>query len=44
MTQILAKSLTLAEFLALAETKSASEYIDAQVSQKPIPQGKNSAI
>jgi hypothetical protein len=28
MTQILAKTLMLAEFLALAETKPASEYID----------------
>jgi Uma2 family endonuclease len=44
MTQILAKSLTLDEFLALAETKPASEYIDGQVIQKPMPKGKHSAI
>jgi Uma2 family endonuclease len=38
------KILTLKEFLELPETKPASEYIDAQVIQKPIPKGKHSAI
>jgi Uma2 family endonuclease len=44
MTRILAKSLMLEEFLALAETKPASEYINGQIIQKPMPQGKHSAI
>lgn len=44
MVQIPSKTLTLAEFLKLPETKPASEYIDGQVIQKPMPQGKHSAI
>lgn len=36
--------LTLEEFLKLPETKPASEYIDGQVIQKPMPQGKHSRI
>ncbi|KJH70686.1 Uma2 family endonuclease [Aliterella atlantica] len=44
MVQIPSKSLTLAEFLKLPETKPASEYIDGQIIQKPMPQGKHSAI
>ena len=44
MVQIPSKTLTLAEFLQLPETKPASEYIDGQILQKPIPQGKHSAI
>lgn len=36
--------LTLAEFLELPETKPASEYIDGQIYQKPMPKGKHSAI
>jgi len=36
--------LTLAEFLQLPETKPASEYIDGQIYQKPMPKGKHSAI
>jgi Uma2 family endonuclease len=36
--------LTLAAFLQLPETKPASEYIDGQVIQKPMPKGKHSAI
>jgi Uma2 family endonuclease len=42
--QILAKKLTLKEFLDLPETKPASEYIDGQIIQKPIPKGKYSEI
>jgi Uma2 family endonuclease len=42
--QILAKALTLKEFLDLPETKPASEYIDGQIIQKPMPKGKHSAI
>jgi Uma2 family endonuclease len=44
MVQIGAKTLTLAEFLKLPETKPASEYIDGQIIQKPMPQGKHSRI
>ncbi len=36
--------MTLAEFLQLPETKPASEYIDGQIIQKPMPQGKHSVI
>ncbi|TBR61862.1 hypothetical protein B4U84_14155 [Westiellopsis prolifica IICB1] len=43
MVQALSKTLTLAEFLQLPETKPASEYIDGKIIQKPIPQGKHSA-
>jgi Uma2 family endonuclease len=38
------KSLTLAEFLQLPETKPACEYIDGDIIPKPIPQGKHSTI
>ena len=38
------KSITLEEFLELPETEPASEYIDGQISQKPMPQGKHSLI
>jgi Uma2 family endonuclease len=38
------RSLSLAEFLALPETQPASEYINGQVHQKPMAQGKHSAI
>lgn len=38
------KPLTLAEFLKLPETKPACEYIDGQIIQKPMPQGKHSTI
>jgi Uma2 family endonuclease len=44
MIQAPSKSVTLAEFLQLPETKPASEYIDGQIIQKPMPQGKHSAI
>jgi Uma2 family endonuclease len=36
--------ITLAEFLQLPETKPASEYIDGQIYQKPMPQGKHSRL
>ncbi|AKG20724.1 Uma2 family endonuclease [Calothrix sp. 336/3] len=35
---------TLEEFLKLPETKPASEYIDGNIYQKPMPQGKHSAL
>ncbi len=44
MVQIPAKSLTLEEFLQLPETEPANEYIDGQIIQKPMPQGKHSTI
>jgi Uma2 family endonuclease len=44
MVQIPEKTITLEEFLKLPETKPASEYINGQVIQKPMPQGKHSVI
>lgn len=44
MVQIPARAITLEEFLKLPETKPASEYINGQVIQKPMPQGKHSII
>lgn len=35
---------SLAEFLALSETKPASEYINGNIQQKPMPQGKHSLL
>jgi len=36
--------LSLTEFLALPETKPASEFMNGQITQKPMPQGKHSII
>ena len=36
--------ITLEDFLSFSETKPASEYINGQVEQKPIPQGEHSII
>ncbi|MEC4815072.1 MAG: Uma2 family endonuclease [Scytonema sp. PMC 1069.18] len=44
MVQAPSQILTLEEFLVLPETKPASEYIDGQIIQKPMPQGKHSTI
>lgn len=44
MLQTPNKILTLEEFLALSETKPSLEYIDGQIIQKPMPQGKHSTI
>ena len=44
MVQTPSKPLTLEEFLKLPETEPASEYIDGQIIQKPMPQGKHSTI
>jgi len=44
MVQAPSKSLTLEEFLKLPETKPASEYINGEIIQKPMPQGKHSVI
>ena len=37
-------TITLEEFLAMPETKPASEYIDGKIFQKPMPKGKHSTI
>ncbi|MEG4490104.1 Uma2 family endonuclease [Microcoleus sp. D3_18_C4] len=42
MVQI--QTQTLSEFLKLPETEPASEYINGQIIQKPIPKGKHSRI
>jgi Uma2 family endonuclease len=44
MVQSPPKSIALEEFLKLPETKPASEYVDGQIIQKPMPQGKHSTI
>jgi len=44
MVQAPYQALSLAEFLQLPETKPAREYIDGQISQKPMPKGKHSVI
>ncbi|UBF28883.1 Uma2 family endonuclease [Kovacikia minuta CCNUW1] len=44
MVQTPTQSLTLDEFLKLPETKPASEFIDGQIIQKPMPQGKHSTV
>jgi Uma2 family endonuclease len=38
------RNLTLEEFLQLPETKPASEYINGEIIQKPMPQGKHSRL
>jgi Uma2 family endonuclease len=44
MVQTPTKPLTLEAFLELPETKPASEFINGQIIQKPMPQGKHSAV
>jgi Uma2 family endonuclease len=44
MVQTPVKRLTLETFLALPETEPASEYVDGQITQKPMPKGKHSSI
>jgi Uma2 family endonuclease len=44
MVQTPPKPLTLEEFLAIPETKPASEYINGKIIQKPMPQGEHSTI
>jgi Uma2 family endonuclease len=44
MVQTSIKPITLEEFLKLPETKPASEYIDGQIIQKPMPKGRHSII
>jgi Uma2 family endonuclease len=38
------RRITLEEFLQLPETKPASEYINGEIIQKPMPQGKHSTL
>ncbi len=44
MIQASPKPLTLADFLALPETKPAKEFFKGQITQKPVPQGQHSTI
>ena len=44
MVQTPVRQITLAEFLVLPDTKPASEYIDGEIIQKPMPQGQHSVI
>ena len=44
MVQTSVKQMTLAEFLELPDTKPASEYIDGEIIQKPMPQTQHSVI
>ena len=39
-----AKAISLEEFLKLPETKPASEYINGEIIQKPMPKGKHSCL
>jgi Uma2 family endonuclease len=43
-TTFQSKIFTLAEFLALPETKPASEFIAGSIEQKPMPQGQHSRL
>ena len=44
MVQTPLKPITLTDFLQLPETKPASEYIDGQIIQKPMPKADHSGI
>lgn len=44
MVQTPAKPISLEEFLKLPETEPASEYINGQIIQKSMPQGKHSRL
>ncbi|NEQ26074.1 MAG: Uma2 family endonuclease [Microcoleus sp. SIO2G3] len=44
MTVTASQPITLEEFLKLPETKPASEYIDGQIIQKPMPKGRHSSL
>jgi Uma2 family endonuclease len=44
MVQTPVRQITLEEFLALPDTKPASEYIDGEIIQKPMPQGQHSIL
>ncbi len=44
MTILASKTLTLAEFLQLPETKPAQEYINGKIIEKPMPKGRHSRL
>lgn len=44
MTTATRNKLTLEEFLKLPETEPASEFIEGEIIQKPIPQGRHSKL
>jgi Uma2 family endonuclease len=44
MTVSASKPITLDEFLKLPETKPASEYIEGEIIQKPMPKGRHSRL
>jgi Uma2 family endonuclease len=44
MVQTSAKPVTLEQFLALPETKPASEFVEGQIFRKNMPQGKHSTL
>ncbi|MFS8867947.1 Uma2 family endonuclease [Synechococcus sp. H65.1] len=44
MVSLSAKPLTLEEFLRQPETQPASEFIEGEIIQKPMPQGKHSLL
>jgi Uma2 family endonuclease len=44
MTAVTTTPLSLEEFLSLPETKPASEYINGQIVQKPMPKGRHSGL
>jgi Uma2 family endonuclease len=44
MVLSITKQISLSEFLELPETKPASEYINGEIYQKPMPQGKHSIL
>jgi Uma2 family endonuclease len=44
MVQTPVRQITIEEFLTLPDTKPASEYIDGEVIQKPMPQGQHSIL
>ena len=44
MVQTSAQALTLEAFLQLPETKPASEFINQEIVQKPMPQGEHSTL
>lgn len=44
MTPTSSEAITLQEFLQLPEMKPASEYIDGEIIQKPMPKGRHSRL
>jgi Uma2 family endonuclease len=44
MVQAITQPIDLEAFLQMPETKPASEYIDGQILQKPMPQGEHSTL